>query len=161
MPQRAAILSARSRLHFQINQLLFRCCLVISTLLNMFTIACVCKTTGQFIGRRDNVGAQCFQQQVVQTGGFFELHQEHHTFEGGRAMSRLDRVYANWHVSEQLDRTVECTASAWPHTLSDHRPLLFARRSKISLMFRKALLNRFLRGPWNTRVGRPKSKTYP
>lgn len=88
-----------------------------------------CKTTGQFSGCRDSANAKSFKDIVLQGSGLFELNQEHHTFEGGRAMSRLDRVYVNWHASEQLDAVIECAATSWPLTLSDHRPELFARRS--------------------------------
>ena len=88
-----------------------------------------CKTTGSFTGSRDRVDARQFQEHVLNSSGLFELQQEHSTFEGGRAMSRLDRVYVNWHACDQLDRTFECTAAQWPLTISDHRPVLFARRS--------------------------------
>ena len=34
----------------------------------------------------------------------------------------------NWHACDQLDHTVECVATRWPYKLSDHRPVIFARR---------------------------------
>ena len=87
-----------------------------------------CKTTGQHTGSRDSVDARLFGELILQKGRFFELEQEHHTFEGGRALSKLDRVYANWHVCDQLDHSVECVAGPWPQRISDHRPVFFARR---------------------------------
>ena len=38
-------------------------------------------------------------------------------------------MYANWHSCYQLDRSIECVVDNWPHTLSDHRPILFGRRT--------------------------------
>ena len=87
-----------------------------------------CKTSGQSTGSRDSMDAKLFAERVLQKGKLFEIEQEHHTFEGGRALSKLDRVYANWHACDQLDHTIECVAGTWPHRISDHRPVFFARR---------------------------------
>ena len=86
-----------------------------------------CKSTGQPTGTRDSVDAQLFRENVLSKGQLFEIEQEHHTFEGGRALSKLDRVYANWHACEQLDHVIECVAAPWPHRISDHRPVIFAK----------------------------------
>ena len=88
-----------------------------------------CKTSGHFTGNRDKVESQIFKDSVLQPAGLHELEQEFHTWEGGRSLARLDRVYTNWHTCDQLDRSIECAAASWPHNLSDHRPILFARRA--------------------------------
>ena len=44
-------------------------------------------------------------------------------------MSRLDRTYGNWHACDELDHRTECVAGAWLRKISDHRPLMFARRA--------------------------------
>ena len=72
-----------------------------------------CKTSSTFTGKKDSVDAKTFREIVLERHGLFELQQQHHTYEGGRALSKLDRVYVNWHASEQLDRFVECTAASW------------------------------------------------
>ena len=60
----------------------------------------ISKTNGQATGSEDSGDAKHFQDRVLQKAKLFELHQDHHTFEGGRALSRLDRVYVNWHACD-------------------------------------------------------------
>lgn len=60
-----------------------------------------------------------------------------YTHDSGLARSRLDRVYANHHVADHLDKIFTCTALPWT-PLSAHRPLSFSRstprRKKGALM---------------------------
>ena len=42
---------------------------------------------------------------------------------------RLDRVYLNYHLEDQLDHEIRCTALPWVSSLiSSHRPLWFEWR---------------------------------
>eukprot|EP00959_Pyramimonas_sp_CCMP1952_P307674 6439858-Pyramimonas_sp.AAC.1 len=50
------------------------------------------------------------------------------TFASSSAWSRLDRLYCNQHVAEQLDRDIKAVALEWKPHLSDHRAVLFSRR---------------------------------
>ena len=68
------------------------------------------------------------RDKVLRKAQLFEVEQEHHTFEGGRSMSKLDRVYANCHACDKLDHQVERVAGAWPRGVSDRRPVIFCRR---------------------------------
>ena len=87
-----------------------------------------CKTSGAYIGARDSAEAKLFDETVLRPFGLHEWSQDVHTFEGGRALARLDRVYINQHSCDQLDRSCECSVLQFPHAISDHRPVAFARR---------------------------------
>ena len=58
----------------------------------------------------------------------FEMDQEDFTHRSSIGTSRLDRVYANYPVSFQLDRRIMCQALAWPDSplVSTHRPVAFS-----------------------------------
>ena len=49
------------------------------------------------------------------------------TYDSGIARSRLDRVYANHHVSDQMDAKFGCACLDWVPHLSNHRPVVFYR----------------------------------
>ena len=107
--------------------LYFRFCSVISILLNALTTECVKVAAVSPVPV--TVWMPRSSRKKMHKAGLFELHQEHHAFEGGTACSRLDRIWVNWHVGSQLDTIVWCVATAWPLTLSDHRrPVIFGRR---------------------------------
>lgn len=60
--------------------------------------------------------------------GFCELHQEEFTHDSALGRSRLDRVYSNHYLTDQLDRRIGCAALSWVPWLSAHRPVAFFRR---------------------------------
>ena len=87
----------------------------------------LCKASGQHTGNRDALDAKMLRKNVLLWGGLFEIEQEHHTYEGGRALSELGRVYASWHACDQLDHVIECSAAGWHPSVCDHHPVVFAR----------------------------------
>ena len=91
------------------------------------------KSRGQCTGARDSPDATHFQERALQKATLFELHQDQHTFKGGRTLSKLDLTY--WHACDRMDRTVECVATRLPCKLSDHRPVIVARRSVNKLIY--------------------------
>ena len=62
--------------------------------------------------------------------GFCELAQEEYTHDSAIGRSRLDRVYSNHHLTDQLDRCMGCAALTWVPGLSAHRPVAFFRRGR-------------------------------
>ena len=60
--------------------------------------------------------------------GFSELHQEEFTHDSALGRSRLDRVYTNHFITDQLDRRIGCVALSWVPWLSAHRPVAFFRQ---------------------------------
>eukprot|EP00959_Pyramimonas_sp_CCMP1952_P129657 2711478-Pyramimonas_sp.AAC.1 len=50
------------------------------------------------------------------------------THDNAAARSRLDRVYWNQSVSEQLDRHIFCAPLEWVPHLSAHKAVAFGRR---------------------------------
>jgi hypothetical protein len=64
------------------------------------------------------------------TAGLFELPQPCCTCETGLARSRLDRVYTNYPVVDQLDKQLAALALPWQVRLSAHRPVSFFRITK-------------------------------
>ena len=58
--------------------------------------------------------------------GLFEFEQEHFTHHSSTGTSKLDRVYMNVPVVDQLDYRIGCVALSWlPPTTSSHRPISF------------------------------------
>ena len=45
---------------------------------------------------------------------------------GGPAVAKLDRAYATWHASCQVDSSIESSALPSVQALSDHRPISMA-----------------------------------
>ena len=75
------------------------------------------------------------------------------THSSGLARSRLDRVYSNHHVAEQLDSRLGCACLDWVPQLSHHRPIVFfklrSRRSPQS----ELIDEKVVKGPsWPHRV---------
>ena len=87
-----------------------------------------CSKSGNgWLGYRDQEEAKCLQDYSMTPLGFSELVQPAYTHESALARSRLDRIYSNHAVYDQLDRNYCCTAL--PRTpLSVHRPINFSRK---------------------------------
>ena len=91
----------------------------------------LCLSTMQFTGNSDRPLARNFQT-LLDTHQLHELEQLAYTHENTTAQSKLDRIYINHHLADQLDK--QFSASTLPRTrLSTHRPITFARRSKQAL----------------------------
>ena len=67
-----------------------------------------------------------FRRVLSERHSFKELQQDAFTHELNGCRSRLDRVYSNHALSDQLDRQYVCHAHPWT-PLSSHRPVSFAR----------------------------------
>ena len=84
---------------------------------------------GCFVGSRDAVEARGWEVALPQDR-LYELYQPSHTHSGPFSTSRIDRVYTNQHLSNQLDRTV--FAAVLEDTgLSQHRPVAFGRWARL------------------------------
>ena len=88
----------------------------------------VTKDTAEWSGDQDGLEEEAFTDGISQRFGLYELEQEHMTCETAVARSRIDRVYWNQHLSEQLDRHFGSAGLAWVPGLSAHRPVSFFRR---------------------------------
>ena len=87
-----------------------------------------CRRTLQSTGQVDRGTARCFQD-FLDSHKLHELEQPAFTHENSTAHSRIDRIYTNHHVADQLDR--HFAASVLAHTkLSTHRPITFSRSSR-------------------------------
>ena len=87
----------------------------------------ICLRTMDFTGRADRPLARNFQT-VLDAHQLHELEQPAFTHENSTAQSKIDRIYINHHVSDQLDR--QFSASTLPRTkLSTHKQISFARKS--------------------------------
>ena len=88
----------------------------------------VCCRSIATTGQSDNTIARLFQQ-LLNKCQLHELEQPACTHENTTAHSKIDRIYMNHHVADQLDR--HFSAYVLRRTRSSaHRPLLFSRRSK-------------------------------
>ena len=88
----------------------------------------LCLRTMDFTPRADNPLARHFQS-ILDAHQLHELEQPALTHENSTAQSKIDRIYINHHIADQLDR--QFSAATLPRTrLSTHRPNTFARRSK-------------------------------
>ena len=65
--------------------------------------------TREYTGNKDRGEKEYFKKTLQHPFGHMELEQEGQTHENDSATSRLDRVYANFHIADQLDRRVECS----------------------------------------------------
>ena len=59
----------------------------------------------------------------------YELFQPEPTHEGPPSFAKLDRVYVNQHIADQLDKRIFSSALPWTG-LSQHRPLAFGRQTR-------------------------------
>lgn len=78
-------------------------------------------------GRRDKPEQQHFQTILGDPFGLFELHQPSFTFATSNSRARLDRIYANFPVADQLDRHFRSSALEWRTDLSLHRAVRCSR----------------------------------
>ena len=83
------------------------------------------KGDGHWTGNRDRVETETFTQ-ISRNRGIHELQQHCFTHECATARSRLDRIYMNNPVSDQLDRVYSCYALP-ATTISAHRAVVFSR----------------------------------
>ena len=87
------------------------------------------KADGSWSGAYDKNDEEFFQDNIATPFELFELSQEQFTCETAQARSRIDRVYTNQHLTEQLDRIISCSTLEWVKDLSAHRPVSFGRTS--------------------------------
>jgi exonuclease III len=80
-------------------------------------------------GRRDKQEEAHFQATVAAPHGLHEMTQHEFTFASRNSRARLDRFYANYPASEQLDRHFRSAALEWRTDLSMHRAVQFSRRA--------------------------------
>ncbi len=81
----------------------------------------------QWSGERDIREHLDWQAKLGDKHSFHEIYQPMATHDSGLARSRLDRIYSNQHVSDQLDAKYGCAALDWVQHLSHHRPVTFFR----------------------------------
>ena len=84
------------------------------------------KRQSQWSGAGDRNDQEEFQRILAEPHDLHELFQPHLTCDMGTAISKLDRIYSNHNVTDQLDRHYSCTALFWT-SLSAHRPIAFSR----------------------------------
>ena len=96
------------------------------------------KSSGEWSGHKDHSEATLFKHHFQAPGAelLMELEQEEFTFDGNAFQSRLDRVYVNHSVADQLDRWHVCIAMPYIRECSDHRPVAFARTSPTDQHYR-------------------------
>ena len=89
-------------------------------------------TTMRATGAGDREDEQHFQRFLASPFSLVEAHQPLFTHkvvtQHGTSMGRLDRIYTNQHVLEQLDRQIRTSALPWQHSLSAHRAISFSRK---------------------------------
>ena len=78
-------------------------------------------------GARDR-GEEQHWRRITTPFRLHELHQSEMTHCSSLARSRLDRVYWNQDLSEQLDRQLFCAVLPWQTGLSNHRAVIAGRR---------------------------------
>ena len=69
-----------------------------------------------------------FNRLLADPAGFCEIDQEEFTHDSALGRSRLDRIYSNHYLTDQLDRRIGCAALSWVPWLSAHRPVAFFRQ---------------------------------
>ena len=79
-------------------------------------------------GNKDRQEADESNEDTFHPHQLHELYQENHTFFSTSATSRIDRVYTNHHISEQLDHKFGCTTLSRPTELSAHAALSYYRQ---------------------------------
>ena len=93
------------------------------------------RTDARWTGQTDTLEAAGFALTFGRTHGFHEIAQEEMTHESGRNLdrgaSRLDRIYSNHHIMDQLGHEWGCAALGWVKAMSHHRPARFFRRSRL------------------------------
>ena len=69
-----------------------------------------------------------FMRLVADPIGLYEVEQPAPTHANAHGRSRLDRVYWNAHLVEQLDRHVRCGVMEWIPHISAHRVVFYPAR---------------------------------
>ena len=85
-------------------------------------------------GIRDKREETHFQNIICKPYALHEMHQTEMTHASANARSRLDRIYCNEHVVEQIDREIKSVALEWKTHISNHRTVLFSRRAPHRLL---------------------------
>ena len=78
-------------------------------------------------GRKDCQEEAHFQQVLGRPFGLHDMYQPESTHASSSSRSRLDRIYVNYHVIDQLDRHIRCAPREWRPDLSAHRAVTFCR----------------------------------
>ena len=86
------------------------------------------KRSGKHTGGNGCREEDHFRRTVLSPQTFVEVWQPLHTHANAHAYSRLDRIYANYPLADQLDRQISSVALEWPTGLSDHRGVADVRR---------------------------------
>ena len=79
--------------------------------------------------RNDKGEGSHFKNTTGLAHGMVEMHQLEHTHAAASTRSRLDRIYCNQHVSEQLGKNLKAVALGWKPAVSSHRAVLFSHFS--------------------------------
>ena len=91
-------------------------------------------TTGVAGGARDRGEERHFEVTLGARHSLHEMHQPEETYTSRRSRVRLDRIYSNHHIVDQLDHVFQAVALEWPGwDCSDHRAVLFSRRAAVHL----------------------------
>ena len=86
------------------------------------------KVSGVHAGASDAAESEHWRR-ALPLSALYELYQSEPTHEGPVSLARLDRVYVNQPVADQLDKRVFSVALPWTGC-SQHRPLAFGRQSR-------------------------------
>ena len=78
-------------------------------------------------GSRNRSEEDHWQKRVARPFNLVEMQQESMTHQSARSQSRLDRMYTNFPIIDQLDKSLRMVALAWQLPLSAHRPISFRR----------------------------------
>ncbi len=89
---------------------------------------CMSKHNAEDSGLHDINEATFFEDTLWTPCGFQEIWQPHFTHISGLAYSRLDRIYSNRYLSDQLDRNYCCYVIKVPRGLSAHHAIAFSRQ---------------------------------
>ena len=85
-------------------------------------------TSQTWTGAKDRKEAEEGDEHTFHPHNLHELYQENHTYFSTNATSRIDRVYSNHHLSEQLDHKFGCTTLTRHAGLSAHAALSYYRQ---------------------------------
>ena len=112
------------------------------------------KQDAEWTGERDAPEQGHFEQHFLADRSFQELAQEAFTHDSERGESRLDRVYSDHLMVDQLDCDWGCAALQWVKHLSNHRPISFYRQSRRTTDWRERPLpvNFFSDPTWAART---------
>ena len=83
------------------------------------------KSSMRWSGAKDSKEQEEWVELVEKVHGLHEIFQPMATHSSGRARSRLDRIYSNHHVADQLNAKLSCACLEWVPHLSHHRPVIF------------------------------------